>query len=229
MTSMKAPVIITAACLVLVLSGLVLVCLCTFLPYWQVLEPVIEEAEIIGPIKASMQRNNGLWKRCVTYSDTGTHFCDDYDDFFLGLPAILQLARYLSIISMASAITSVAATISGLLFRVLCLRKDWMCLKILMVISLMANFLSALVSAGTILYAVTIYDNQITKDNQAYLPFSAGPIYERGSCIYYGWIGGGFLICGAIMSLIAVMVGIVALYQKQKSTYTAVRRNPPSL
>ncbi|XP_076817503.1 uncharacterized protein LOC143463027 [Clavelina lepadiformis] len=130
---------------------------------------------------------------------------------------------------MVSAITSVAATVSGLLFRVLCLRKDWMCLKILMVISLMANFLSALVSAGSILYAVTKYDNQITKDNQDYLPFSAGLIYERGSCIYYGWIGGGFLICGAIMSLITAIVVIVALCQKTNSNDTAVHKNPPPL
>ena len=44
------------------------------------------------------QRKQGIWWNCMFYS-TGQWHCDDFDRFFIGLPAELQTARALMIIA----------------------------------------------------------------------------------------------------------------------------------
>lgn len=65
--------------------GIVLTVVCCVLPEWRT-------NDVEGEVIESIKRSSGLWSRCTFYN-TGNWQCDQYDTFFLGLPAPLQCAR----------------------------------------------------------------------------------------------------------------------------------------
>lgn len=60
--------------------------------------PEWRKNDMQGEIIEMQVRKQGIWWNCMFYS-TGQWHCDDFDRFFIGLPAELQCARALMIIS----------------------------------------------------------------------------------------------------------------------------------
>ncbi|XP_076817502.1 uncharacterized protein LOC143463026 [Clavelina lepadiformis] len=159
------------------------------------------------------------------YDNQTDHVCYEFDTSLLQLPPGLEQARRYSKISVASGFTFVATAASSLVLGVVCSRNGRCCFKIIMFMSLMASSVSAFLSAGSILRAVIEYDQEIQKSRQtssSNVPLHMMLLQKRGNCIYYGWIGGGLLICGATMSLITAIAGIVVLYRKKNCSFTEV-------
>ena len=65
-------------------AAVMTICICVF-PEWKTNDT---QGEVIETIR----RSQGLWISCMTMS-SGHWQCDQYDQFFLGLPAPLQCAR----------------------------------------------------------------------------------------------------------------------------------------
>jgi len=60
--------------------------------------PEWRKNDMQGEVIEMQQRKQGIWWNCMFYS-TGQWHCDDFDRFFIGLPAELQTARALMIIA----------------------------------------------------------------------------------------------------------------------------------
>ena len=98
------------------LIGMILTIVICARPNWRV-------NDLDGEVIESIRRSSGLWSRVsisfvenilkilqCTYYNTGNWQCDQYDTFFLGLPAPLQVARACVCIALAfQGIASLAA------------------------------------------------------------------------------------------------------------------------
>ena len=63
--------------------------------------PEWRKNDMAGEVIEMQVRKQGIWWNCMFYS-TGQWHCDDFDRFFIGLPAELQTARALMIIACLS-------------------------------------------------------------------------------------------------------------------------------
>ncbi|XP_076817989.1 claudin-4-like [Clavelina lepadiformis] len=208
MVFMKVSLGLTAACFVLAVSGLVLVCLCTYLPYW----------ETSTSEKDSITRWAGLWRKCQMFQ-TANRDCDDFARFYLGIPETILLARKFTMASVICAVIAVASTVATLILGLINFKMKRLRLKILMLTGFIANTQVALGSGVCVLFAVTIFFYDMQQRNQEQLSnfsWERGPVYEPGRSLYYGWIGGGLLICGGILSLIAAVCIVIHLWRLRK-------------
>ncbi|CAK8679845.1 unnamed protein product [Clavelina lepadiformis] len=144
------------------------------------------------------------------------YICDDYDSSFVEIPQIIQTARVLCIISIVSAGASVVLIIAGLIFAILSLIYEKHLLKILTVIPPVVSFVLAFLSGVCVLHAVTQFDIESREENPYYVSTDVST-FLRGQCLYFGWIGGGLLIGGAIVSLHPAIVGIIDLKQDRRA------------
>lgn len=86
--------------------GTLLTCVAVGIPYWEKNDPE-------DTVNDNIVRHKGIWVNCVTYS-TGNWECDDFNKFFLGLPAMLQAARGFGVTSILLGLVGCSAMVLGM-------------------------------------------------------------------------------------------------------------------
>nr|XP_002120514.1 claudin-1 [Ciona intestinalis] len=180
----------------LVLSVIAAVCttLAVILPEWRKNDPK-------GEVIEAVVRHQGIWLRCTSYS-TGIWQCDDFDAFFLGLPAQLQVARGLALCSVVFGFFGIMLSIFGME----CTRCIENNPKTKTRIALIASgfFIASALSIGI---AVSYYASQVAQEYTAssiLLVNDLGQRYVFGSSLFLGWaamaigvLGGAVMMCGS--------------------------------
>ncbi|XP_072224150.1 claudin i [Leuresthes tenuis] len=174
-------------CVFLGVLGLIGVIVCCAVPRWKV-------SSFIGSnIVTAQTSQEGLWMECVVQS-TGQQQCKNYDSLLV-LPAYLQAARALTIISCMLSCLSLLVLFCGADFTT-CVQNEDAKPKI----SLVAGV--GLMLAGLLaIIPVSWSAHNVVKDfNNPQIISSQKR--ELGACIYIGWaagvlllLGGGLLCC----------------------------------
>lgn len=180
------------------IGGLLMVT-AVLLPNWRQNDPS-------GDVIESIQTHQGLWSRCVSLT-TGLWQCDGYDNFLLGLPDRVKIARGLSI--------------GGVVFGFFAFASSFLAVKCINVmednpgakqkIGLMAGSFWILAGLGiggaASYYAFNVKrDFEICSIQDINLGFgeSGSKCHVFGPCLFLGWaamflliVSGGLMICGS--------------------------------
>jgi len=168
-----------------------LILLCCILPYWR-------RNDLEGEVIESIRRSSGLWTKC-TFLATGNWNCDAYDRFFIGLPAALQAARALTIISLIFNLVGICTSIIGLdcttvaadqprtKHRCIMIAGGFVCVSGLCIGIAVSWF------AANVLYD---YHNPMSQSpyvgsgrQGSYAGYSSnGDRYVYGECLFLGWV-----------------------------------------
>merc|ERR1712226_301194 len=96
-----------SAVFLLAFINLSLTITCIAMPDWRVNDV---EGEVVELIK----RTQGLWVKCAFFP-TGNWQCEDYDRFFIALPAAITGARVFSILSLVMQVFAIIALPMGMM------------------------------------------------------------------------------------------------------------------
>lgn len=199
-------------------AAVMTICICVF-PEWKTNDT---QGEVIETIR----RSQGLWISCMTMS-SGHWQCDQYDQFFLGLPAPLQCAR--ACVCMALALQAIAFLVSfaGLDCTNLIstypeddpeeinknLKK-----KLMLGVGIINIVCAVLLAVGVSYFAATVLEEFYSYEQQQQYTRGgmgrgstnvAGQMstigrYIYGECLFIGWgamvtyfVAGGLMLCGS--------------------------------
>ncbi|XP_039273076.1 claudin-7-like [Styela clava] len=181
------------ASLLAICGGWILTCIAVAIPYWQRNDPD-------DTINDSISQHMGLWIECTSFS-TGNWECDDYQKFFLALPAMLQAGRgfgisalILGLVGLIMITFSIKQGICGASFYQTKRSR------------LIAGCLS-LLSSLCIIAAASWYAHDIHREytRQQMMEFtgrmSNSTTYVFGSALFIAWAGGALYLLGGILAL----------------------------
>jgi len=159
------------------------------LPDWRVNDV---EGEVVELIK----RTQGLWTKCAFFP-TGNWQCEDYDRFFIALPAAITGARVFSCLSLVMQLFIVITSPFGMSCTNLPYGEKANRTKAKLTILNGALSIVAAICIGT---AVSWYAALVVEDyNRDAMGFSQGvetsiQRYIYGKALYFGWIAMSFLV-----------------------------------
>jgi len=201
------------------LIGMILTIIICARPNWRV-------NDLDGEVIESIRRSSGLWSRC-TYYNTGNWQCDQYDTFFLGLPAPLQVARACVCIALAFQGIASLAAFAGMECTNLIPSYETadpegenaaVKRKIMLGVGGCVVFAGVSLCVGVSYYAATVLQeyngtNMMRMSSMSggmrgsNTQLQVGERYIYGYCTYLGWmamivnwIGGGIIICASCQS-----------------------------
>lgn len=163
------------------------------LPDWRINDV---EGEVVELIK----RTQGLWVKCAFFP-TGNWQCEDYDRFFIALPAAITGARVFSILSLVMQIISIVAQPLGMLCTTL---VDHSQIKLKAKITIASGALS-LLSAICIGTAVSWYAALVVEDYSRFTTGMTAGIetsvqrFIYGTALYIGWAAMSVLFIQALV------------------------------
>lgn len=195
------------------LIGMIITIVICARPNWRI-------NDLDGEVIESIRRSSGLWSRC-TYYNTGNWQCDQYDTFFLGLPAPLQVARAGVCIALAFQGLASIAAFAGMectnlipSYEAADPEGDNAIIKrkIMLVVGGCIIFAGVSLCIGVSYYAATVLQEYNGSNNIIAMQMgvsgsnqlNTGERYIYGYCTYFGWIamlinwiGGGILVCAS--------------------------------
>lgn len=191
------------------ICGLVMTIVACSLPEWKT-------NDMEGEVIESIRRSSGLWSKCTFYN-TGNWQCDQYDKFFLGLPAPLQTARAGVCIALVFQGLAALAAFVGMDCTNLLpsdipeigggnpLKK-----KIMMAVGILNVISGVILCVGVSFYASTVLEEYHGLNMNMGGPrlsqgqMGGGERYIYGKCLFIGWVAmildiaaGAIMICGA--------------------------------
>lgn len=168
--------------------------------------------DVEGEVVESIKRTQGLWTKC-SFFPTGNWQCEDYDKFFIALPAEIIAARILTVVSFVFQAFAVFLTP----FAMYCTRfpDDNVVKARLMIFACGSSFLSAItLGVGVSWFAAGVladYQFQYTalgqKGNSNFgsvSSISQGQRFIYGSAIYIGWISMALLLVQGMLGAVSV-------------------------
>lgn len=184
---------IEIAAAITIALGFLMTCIGVGIPYWEKNDPE-------DTVNDNIIRHKGIWVKCVTYS-TGNWECDDFNKFFLGLPAMLQAARGFGVTAILLGLAATATIVLGM-DSVPC-GSDNKSVKrrIRMVAGAMA-----IIGGFCIIAACSWYANQIRieYDIETARQMSGSSNVTRnvfGEALFIGWAGGALLFLGGLLAI----------------------------
>jgi len=151
------------------------------LPDWRVNDV---EGEVIELIK----RTQGLWVKCAFFP-TGNWQCEDYDRFFIALPAAITGARVFSVLALILQLVSIVSQPMGMMCTLL-VEPNQQKLKAKITIACGAASLLAAICIGT---AVSWYAALVVEDYSRFTTGMSAGIetsvqrFVYGTALYMGW------------------------------------------
>jgi len=164
------------------------------LPDWRV-------NDVEGEVVELIERTQGLWVKCAFFP-TGNWQCEDYDRFFIALPAAITGARVFSILSLLFQVVSICAQPFGMMCTTI-IPLDQTATKAK--VTLGSGFLNIL--AGVCIgVAVSWYAALVVEDYSRFTTGQNAGIetavqrFIYGTALYTGWSAMSLLIVqGAIL------------------------------
>ena len=163
-----------------------------------------------GDVIENIIRSQGLWFQCTLYTH-GSWQCDDYDQFFISLPAVIQGARAFMILAIIMSFISMMLLLPGGRCTVYYTNHPNMKARlagmsaVLIVISAFCCLVASSWYAAEVVSAYWMQNMPNYSLNNNNFTFSDRFIY--GSCIYLGWVNfilgftsGVLMCCGARQS-----------------------------
>lgn len=169
--------------------------------------PEWRKNDMAGEIIEMQVRKQGIWWNCMFYS-TGQWHCDDFDRFFIGLPAELQTARALMIIACLTGFVGYVAGNVGLSCTTF-LEDNLVAKKRLAMLSAVCYGVGALCTG----IAVSFYAAVVVQDfymsggmagaglNNSMNTSQAGNRYVYGTALFIGWISSFTGILGMVVQI----------------------------
>lgn len=167
------------------------------MPDWRVNDV---EGEVVELIK----RTQGLWVKCAFFP-TGNWQCEDYDRFFIALPAAITGARVFSGISLVLQVISIIAIPFGMMCTAIPESPDEASrykTKATITIACGAMSILAAICIGT---AVSWYAALVVEDYSRYTTGMSAGIetsvqrFIYGRALYYGWAAMSFLLIQGVL------------------------------
>lgn len=164
--------------------------LCCIMPFWR-------RNDLEGEVIESIRRSSGLWTKC-TWLSTGNWNCDAYDRFFIGLPAALQAARALTIISLFFNLIGMCASIVGLDCTTVAADQPGTKHKCIMAAGVFVGLSGLCIGIAVSWFAANVlYDYHNPLNGSPYVGTGArgsysmsnnGDRYVYGECLFLGWV-----------------------------------------
>ena len=178
--------------------------------------------DVEGEVVESIKRTQGLWTKC-SFFPTGNWQCEDYDKFFIALPAEIIAARILTVVAFVFQVLAVFLTP----FAMYCTRfpDDNLVKARLMIFASGSSLLAAVaLGVGVSWFAAGVladYQFQYTALGQSQNSnfggvTSQGQRFIYGSAIYMGWIAMALL-------LVQGLVGAVSVCKTDYQSFNATR------
>jgi len=164
---------------------------CIALPDWRVNDV---EGEVVELIK----RTQGLWTKCAFFP-TGNWQCEDYDRFFIALPAAITGARVFSCLSLVFQLINVVSMPFGMTCTNFPYGEGAMKTKAKIIVINGAFAVLAAICIGTAVswYAALVvqdYNNGINAMNMNNGVDTSIQRYIYGKALYIGWIAMSLLV-----------------------------------
>lgn len=151
------------------------------LPDWRI-------NDVEGEVIELIERTQGLWVKCAFFP-TGNWQCEDYDRFFIALPAAITGARVFSCLGLILQIVAIISQPFGMMCTTL-VEPNQMKLKAKITIACGAAALLSAVCVGT---AVSWYAALVVEDYSRFATGMSAGIetsvqrFVYGSALYMGW------------------------------------------
>lgn len=154
-------------------------------------------------------RSTGLWERC-TFQATGHYQCDDYDNYFIGLPALLAVARVFTCLAITFGIIATLIAIGGLECTKIADTEEEKPTKAKMIVvsGFMTVFAAILMCIGVSWFAANVYQNyfqlnRIIGNNQNGQNFNleGNERYIYGRALFVGWVSSLIGMIGGVLSI----------------------------
>lgn len=172
--------------------GCLMTCIAVGIPYWEKNDPE-------DTVNDNIIRHKGIWMKCVTYS-TGNWECDDFNKFFLGLPAMLQAARGFGVTAIILGIAAAATIVLGMDSVPCGSDSKHTKRRIRMVAGAMS-----IIGGFCIIAAASWYANQIRLeyDVETARKITGSNVTRNvfGEALFLGWAGGSLLFLGGLLAI----------------------------
>lgn len=194
---------------VITLFSLIINIICCADREWRKNDPSMEVIE-------TLVRKTGLWERC-TFQATGHYQCDDYDAFFIGLPALLTGARVFTCLAIVFGVLSVLTNIVGLDCTKIADGEDQKSqkAKAVVIAGFMALFAGILMCVGICWFAAEVFQNYYNPmrmqngggmggmggGRQGQYSLEGNEQYIYGRALFFGWSSSLIGIIGGICSI----------------------------